>query len=214
MEKKCCYIFCAGDLYEESVEIPEGCLVIAADGGICHTDKLDIKPDIILGDFDSSEFQENDIPHIIYPTEKDYTDSFIAVKYGFDLGIRNFKIYGALGGKRLEHTLANIQMLKYFAELNCDITLYGDNQVVKAFSSDHTTKIFFDGSYNGYISIFAVSEKVCDVSIKGLKYEPQNITLKNSFPLGISNEFKGIPAEITFKDGTLLLIYSEKTKEN
>ncbi len=213
MKKNSCYIFCAGDLYTDSVKIPEDCLVIAADGGIYHTNKLNIKPDIILGDFDSSEFKDTDTPRIIYPTEKDYTDSFIAVQHGFDLGIRNFRIYGALGGKRLEHTLANIQMLRYFCEKGCDITLSGDGQIVKAFSSQYTPKLTFDKSYKGYISIFAASESVEGLTVKGLKYELENSTLTNSFPLGISNEFTGKTAEITFKTGTLILVYSEKEKE-
>ena len=55
MENKTCYIFGAGDLNAEHVDIRPGSLVIAADGGLYYTKKLGIEPDVFLGDFDSAD---------------------------------------------------------------------------------------------------------------------------------------------------------------
>ena len=206
MEKKACYIFCAGDLYDEKINIPDNALVIAADGGLKHTDALGIKPDVILGDFDSHEKPDCDC--IVYPTQKDYTDSFIAAKYALENGIKTVHMYGVLGGKRLDHTVANLAMLEHFARLGVDITLHGDSQLVTAVHAEKSASVYFDESASGYISLFAVGGNVEALSIKGLKYELENYTLKSEFPLGVSNEFTGKCAEITFGSGTLMIIYA------
>ena len=65
----------------------------------------------------------------------------------------------------------------------------------------------FDSTAKGYISLFAVGGNVEALSIKGLKYELENYTLKSEFPLGVSNEFTGKCAEITFNSGTLMIIF-------
>ncbi len=206
MEKKACYIFCAGDLYDEIIDIPENALVIAADGGLKHTETLGIKPDVILGDFDS--YEKPDCDCIVYPTEKDYTDSFIAAKYALENGIKTIHMFGVLGGKRLDHTVANLAMLEHFAKLGVDITLHGDSQLVQAIHADNCTSVCFDSTASGYISIFAVGGSVEALSIRGLKYELENHTLNSEFPLGVSNEFTGKCAEISFKSGTLMIIYA------
>lgn len=51
--EKVCYIFGAGDLYEENITIPDNAFVIAADAGIYQTKALGIPVDLVLGDFDS-----------------------------------------------------------------------------------------------------------------------------------------------------------------
>lgn len=205
MKYKSCYIFCAGDLYAEFVDIPKDALVIAADGGLYHTEALGIRPDVILGDFDSHPKPDSDC--IIYPTEKDFTDSFIAVKYAYDMGISDIFVYGALGGKRLEHTIANLQMCEYYTRLGCKIILFGDNQMVYTYHSDgELVKIMLDEKNSGYVSIFAVGGSVEGVSIKGLKYSLENSVLSSSFPLGVSNEYIGKKPEISFTKGTIMVI--------
>ena len=193
-------------MYDDKIIIPENSFVIAADGGLNHTKALGITPDVILGDFDSIEKPDEDC--IVYPTEKDFTDSFIAAKYAYDSGYRTIHMYGCIGGKRLDHTVANIAMLEYFAKLQCDITLHAENQSVKAFYSEQNeTSVFFDDYKKGYVSLFAVGGDVVGLSIKGLKYELENHTLSSAFPLGVSNEFTGNNAIVTFKSGTLLIIF-------
>ena len=207
MENNICYIFCAGDLYYDEITIPADTFIIAADGGLEHTELLGIKPDVIMGDFDSAEKPDSDC--IVYPTEKDYTDSFLAAKYAYDNGYRTIHMYGCIGGKRLDHTVANIAMLEYFAKLRCDITLHADGQLVQAFCADgDAVSVLFDDAKKGYISLFAVGGNVDGLTVKGLKYELDNYTLTSAFPLGISNEFINSTAEISFNNGTLLIIYN------
>ena len=123
---KTCNIVAASDFYGE-LEINENDLVIAVDAGYRHLEKLNIKPDIIIGDFDSA--QKPDFENTVcYSPIKDDTDTMLAIKYGFEKGYNFFQIYGGLGGERTDHTIANFQALGYIAQNNGRGVLVGNNE--------------------------------------------------------------------------------------
>ena len=64
----------------------------------------------------------------------------------------------------------------------------------------------FDENAKGDISVFAYSDICTGVTEKGLKYSLDDAEMTNRFPIGVSNSFTGKPANITVKDGTLLII--------
>ncbi|MGM9605444.1 MAG: thiamine diphosphokinase, partial [Faecousia sp.] len=49
-----------------------------------------------------------------------------------------------------------------------------------------------------------------DVTIRGLYYEAEHITLTSFFPLGVSNHFTGKEAAVTVKNGTILALWERK----
>ena len=208
-----CIIMGAGDLTVGSIPYnTEQDFLIAADGGLMYCGVLELEPDLIIGDFDSlDEGYREALNQIIakspdkvitLPVEKDDTDMLAAVKFGLAKGYRNFRLYGANGG-RLEHTIANIQLLKFLKEQNA-VGYIMDGQGMILLAQNETLR--FRDSMEGYINIFAYSEKACGVTIRGLKYELENAELSHAIPLGISNEFVGNAAEVTVEDGTLLII--------
>ena len=71
-----CVIFCAGDFEALAQPLGESDLVIAADGGLLHTQKLHITPHVILGDFDSLGYTPES--STVFPVEKDDTDAMLA----------------------------------------------------------------------------------------------------------------------------------------
>lgn len=208
-----CIIIGAGDLTVGSLPYnPDTDYVIAADGGLMYCGVLELEPDLILGDFDSLDGEYTEAVEAIkaqlpekvvtLPVEKDDTDMLAAVKYGLDLGYRRFRLYGANGG-RLEHTIANIQVLKYLKEQDAvGYIMDGTGMILLA----QNEKISFRDTMDGYVNIFSLNEKAHGVTIRGLKYELNDETLTNSMPLGISNEFIGVQSEVSVKDGTLLII--------
>lgn len=211
--KGTCIIIGAGDLTVGSIPYnPETDYVIAADGGLMYCEVLEVEPDLIIGDFDSLEgnYQQaveeisREFPEkvLTLPVEKDDTDMLAAVKYGLELGYRNFRLYGANGG-RLEHTIANIQLLKYLKSQDA-VGYMMDGQGMILLAQNETIR--FRDSMEGYVNIFSINEKAHGVTIHGLKYELEQATLTNDMPLGISNEFIGVGSEITVEDGTLLII--------
>lgn len=199
-----CFIVGAGECENLNFEREVGDLVIAADGGCAYLEEAGVKPDIIIGDFDSlGEIPEGEEVIKLNPV-KDITDMDAAVKVGIERGYTEFHLYGACGG-RIDHTLANIQLVASLAQRNIKAFIHGGKTVITAVCNGSLT---FDSNYKGYISVFSHTDKCTGVYLKGLKYPLENAELTNSFPLGVSNEFLGVKSEIIIKKGTAIIIYS------
>ena len=198
---KTCVIFCAAGFDGLLFPIPEGALVIAADGGLRHTDALGLVPDVILGDFDSLGYIPADSR--VYPVEKDDTDAMLAVRVGLERGCDGFFFYGAMDGPRLDHTIANFQTLGYLATHGARGTLIGRDYIATVLSAE---SIEFSENAEGILSLFCLGE-AAEVSIEELKYGLDHGTLTPDFPLGVSNHFEGKPAEITVHDGLVLALW-------
>ncbi|MDR1638506.1 MAG: thiamine diphosphokinase [Clostridiales bacterium] len=203
---RCCYAFGAGELFFCPPLPSEGDLVIAADGGYRHLADLGIKPDLVIGDFDSSICPgQGDWELVVLPAEKDQTDMAAAVQIGYDRGYRLFRLFGGTGG-RVDHTAANVQLLAWLARRNARGFLHFQNQVAFALKDG---EICFDASQKGYISVFAYSGDAVGVTLEGLKYPLDNYTLHDDVSLGVSNEFTGKPSRISVRKG-LVMIVKEK----
>ncbi len=202
---KICYIFGAGSC--QNAVVTDDSLIIAADGGYEYLKKAGIKPDIIMGDFDSLGYipKENNVT--VLPAVKDDTDMAKAVQYGLSQKADTFVIYGGMGG-RFDHTFANIQLLTLIAQKGKKAFLLGEGTVITAVCNG---EIYFDKEYNGYISVFSHSEKSTGVFISGLKYELDNAEINNTVALGVSNEFTGKNAKIRVENGVLIIMWQQKT---
>ena len=83
--------------------------VICADGGYDTALQYGIRPDLIIGDFDSAETAPpEDIRVLKLPVQKDETDTMSAAMVGFKLGYTSFVLVGCLGGDRFDHSVANL----------------------------------------------------------------------------------------------------------
>ena len=109
-----CIIFCAADFHGLIAPLAKDDFILAADGGLTHTQTLGICPNGILGDFDSLGYTPEG--STVFPVEKDDTDAMLAVRKGLELGYREFYLYGSLDGPRLDHTVANFQTLQFLAD--------------------------------------------------------------------------------------------------
>ena len=197
-----CLIFCAGGFAGLLEPIVADDYIIAADGGLVHTEGLGITPNLILGDFDSLGYTPEN--STVFPVEKDDTDAMLAVKKGLELGYTDFLLYGSLDGPRLDHSVANFQTLQYLADRDASGMLVGKTQLVTVVKNG---KITLPARDEGIISVFCMGSDAQGVTIQGLKYALENGTLSAGFPLGVSNHFIGQPAEISVENGSLLVIY-------
>ena len=205
-----CIVIGAGDLTISDVKAEEDDYIIAVDGGISYCELLNLEPDVIIGDFDSItqevaeaiEMIEKEYPEKVIRLNpcKDDTDMLEALKHGVRKGYRMFHIYGATGG-RLEHTFANIQCLVYLK--NNHSTGYLMDGMGMLFVIQNET-IKFQKSMEGYLSLFSLGKEVKGVTIQGMKYNLDNYTMTNDFPIGISNEFIGEEGLITVRDGEVV----------
>lgn len=202
-----CHVVGAGEFWKQAFRPRPGDYVIAADAGYVHLKEMGYQPDMVLGDFDSLG-QSPDHPNVLcLPVEKDDTDTLYAVKVGMELGYRRFGLHGVLGGTRLEHTLANLQTLVYLARRSCTGWLLGPEDTV--ITAVHEGKLVFSAGQTGLLSLFCVGDRAEGVTLTGLKYPMEGGALTCDFPLGVSNEFTGLPTAIEVKKGTLLVLWHD-----
>lgn len=203
MEK--CIVFCAADFDALAQNVEKDDYILAADGGLRHVKTLGLTPNAILGDFDSLGY----VPEgaAVFPVEKDDTDAMLAVRHGLALGFREFVIYGGLDGQRLDHTVANYQTLQFLADHGARGYLVGKDYIVTVIQNE---AIGFSQEAEGILSLFCLGADAVGVSIRGLQYPLENGTLTAGFPLGVSNHFAGKTAEISVKNGSLLVMWDRK----
>ena len=199
---KKCLIFCAGGFDGLCGPVNPGDFILAADGGLTHLKELGLKPDEILGDFDSLGYTPDSAR--VFPVEKDDTDAMLAVRRGLALGFREFHLYGGLDGDRLDHTVANYQLLQFLADRDAFGYLLGREWTVTVLQNGTLT---FPKTADGLISLFCMGRDAKNVTLRGLKYTLTGGTLTAGFPLGVSNHFTGEQASVTVENGSLLVMW-------
>ncbi len=202
-----CYLLGAGPLYGYEVKKRPQDMLIAADGGYVHAQRLGVVPDVLLGDFDSLGHVPSRRDCLVLPQEKDDTDMIAAARLGIEKGYRYFCLLGGTGG-RIDHTLANIQLLAFLAEKGARGWLAAEQNIVTLLNQG---EICYPSGLRGYVSVLAYGQEA-RVSLEGLKYVLKNAVLTPAFPLGTSNEFLGTPARIAVKKGSVLIIYPRTAK--
>ncbi len=178
--------------------------VIAADSGYANAIKNNIEPDVVLGDFDSYlDSKSITANKIVFPAEKDDTDLLLAVKEAVKLKPTSVTILSSIGNRQ-DHNYASYCALLYLKNNNIPAKIIGAN--TEAFIvKNETVKVSNNKSYK-YLSVLSFSEISEGVTLKGFKYPLNNVVLYNFAPIGVSNEITENIAEITVKNGTLLII--------
>lgn len=180
--------------------------IICADGGQYVAEALNIMPNLIIGDFDSSKRPSiTDAFIVSLPKEKDLTDTDAAIWKAIEMGFRDITILGGLGG-RIDHTLGNIALLDKYSKRHCNISIMDSQNYM--FLIENTTITVKKNSYK-FLSLISFSEKSTGVYIRGVQYPLTNATLTNSMTLGISNEIVENEARIKVENGKVLIIFSK-----
>ena len=139
--------------------------IIAADKGLEILNKIDIKPDYIIGDFDSVnkeilEYYKN-IPITYLKPEKDFTDTHMALKLAIEQGAKKITITGAIG-TRFDHSIANIHILKEALENNIETEIIDEHNKIKLINEDVIIKK--DDNYK-YVSLIPLTTQVKRLSL-------------------------------------------------
>ena len=201
--KPICYI--VGAVPTEALPSPrEGDFLIAADKGYETLRAAGIAPDLIIGDFDSLGYTPEGANVLSHSPIKDDTDLLLAIRWAMERGWRRFVIYGALGGRRLDQTVASFQTLRFLADHGAAGRLVGDGWNVTLLQN---AALRFPASASGWLSLFVSGEEARGVTLRGLKYELTDAALTCGMPLGVSNEFLGCEARIAVADGALFVLW-------
>ncbi|MBH1941356.1 thiamine diphosphokinase [Mobilitalea sibirica] len=184
-------------------------MVIAADHGLIAADQLKLSLDYIVGDFDSvshtllKKYQEISTPIKTFPTEKDKTDTQIAIELALMHNPSNIDIVGATGS-RMDHVLANIHLLMLPMQLNVSAGMIDSNNKIYLKNKSFTIKR--NNQFGNYVSLIPFTDKVTELTLKGFKYPLNNVTLIAGNSLGISNEIIEEEAFVDFLEGSLIVI--------
>lgn len=181
--------------------------IICADSGYKNCLKLNIVPNLIIGDFDSAEYPNIDCEIVKLQREKAYTDTFHCVIEAVERGYDYIEIYCCIGD-RIDHTYANILCLDYCQKHNVKCYIIDKKNRVSLISKSG----IIPKEYENF-SLFAYLEDCLGVKIKGAYYtagfyNKDSIDIKLGTQIGVSNYVVDDYAEVSLDSGTLLLIES------
>lgn len=184
--------------------------IIAVDKGLEMIDECKIKPNYIIGDFDSLDgnvlekyINDSTIRITRLNPEKDFTDTHMALKLAIELESKEITIIGAIG-TRIDHTLANIHILKETLEKEIKCNILNENNNITLINKTSIIQKKYP-----YISLIPLTTTVEGVTLKGFKYTLNNATMKIGDSIGVSNEQIEDEAIIEMKKGVLVIIQSK-----
>lgn len=200
---KRCFVYAAGAFYGLRARPEKGDLQIAADAGYLLCRREGLRPDLVIGDFDSMPEPEDAEDCVRVPVEKDDTDTMLALREGLRRGCDTFYLYGATGGARLDHTLANLQSLAFLLRHRARGYLY-DRDFVYTVIENETLALEREVDW-GIVSLFSMGDRAEHITLEGLQYPLTDGTIDCGFPLGVSNHIVAPTARITVGRGPLLV---------
>lgn len=189
------YAFIRGNLCADD-------FMVFCDSGLKHLEKLQVQPNLIVGDFDSHENPHLEAETIVLPCEKDDTDTVYAVKEAISRGFDDFLLIG-VAGARLDHTLGNVSILLYLDSMGkkgCILDDYSEMEIVSG------KPVSICDQY-AFFSLLNITGCAKGITITGAKYPLCGGEITCEYQYGISNEvLPGQTAQVAVSCGKLLLI--------
>lgn len=202
-------VFASGDLRdpERAREVAgRSDLIIAADGGAQHLAAIGLQPHVIVGDMDSIDCdlweKDETVRRVIWPREKDKTDTELAVEVAFEQGCEKVTLLAAAGG-RLDHTLGNVALIARYPRRV--VILDGPSTLL---AIDRLNPCRLTGPPGTIVSLIPYGTRVVGVRTAGLKYPLEGQDLVPG-TRGLSNELSEATARVDIEDG-ILLVYLDR----
>lgn len=207
-------IISGGELEEGFVEKVlsenEGASIVGVDKGVEYLYHHQIKPNYIVGDFDSIAPEiikyyktETNVAIREYNPVKDESDTEMAIRIAITIGSTEIYILGATGG-RIDHLWANVQSLAIACKFN--VRAYILDPQNRIFVTDKPCQLKKSEAYGKYLSVFSLSGDIFDFNMKGTKWPLEHHVLKPTDSLTVSNRFEDELVEIDFIGGTIVVM--------
>lgn len=185
--------------------------VVCADGGYVFAEKAGIKPGLLIGDFDSSEYPDGCGCEIkLLPVMKDDTDTMSCIRECLDRGYRDFVLLGMTGG-RTDHTFANYSALLFIAQHGGRGTIMDKNSSISVIACKNgIDELMHIAEKNGCgFAVFPFGCESCTVTLKGFLYKAENTVLHADFPMGTSNTVISESACVILHSGNaIVMVYA------
>jgi len=207
-------IFAGGDapLPHLSQFLPHAQWRIAADSGLDHALALGVTPDVVVGDSDSVSNEalalahSLDIEFISAPTDKDFTDTELALSHAVHLGAQKIVVVSA-GGGRFDHAHGLLASLFHPEWAHIHIEAFIDTAHV--FALHGPSSLHIEGKQNSLVALHAMNGIAHGISTEGLRWQLRNESLAPWVSRGVSNELTGTSGDISLQSGALLVVQPE-----
>ena len=196
-------------------------LVIAADGGARLAGPLGVRIDRWVGDGDSlgedalSRLEASGVPVERANADKDESDTELAVRTALREGADGIVIVGGLGGRRIDHALANVGLLAMpeLADRGA-VILDGRSRLTLIQAPDAAGQAVdrpLPGRTGDLVSLLPIGPRVEGVTTRGLVYPLVDEPLPVGAARGLSNVRNDADAGVTVRAGSLLVVESPAT---
>ena len=208
-------VIVSGGLLEEDFALPilrseDTEFIIGVDRGLVFLYEHGIKPDYIVGDFDSAPNEivtyyreETKVPIREFNPVKDASDTEIALRLCLGMKRQEIWILGGTGN-RIAHLWANIQCLQIALDAGADARILDSHNQIRLLDKGITLKR--EEAFGKYFSLFPMELPVDALSITGAKYPLKNHFLRPDDSLCVSNEFAEDEVTISFSFGKVILM--------
>ncbi len=182
--------------------------IICVDGGTRRARELCIVPDWVVGDMDSiskgdRKFMEQaGVCFEVYPAEKDYTDTQLALELAEKQGSKEIVVWGGTGS-RLDHNLSNIFSAASFLTRGINIVFESRDLMVYLMKD----RLVLPGSPGDTVSLIALGAKAEGVYLQGFKYPLNGVTLEGKWQWAVSNVIMESNPVVTVNSGILAVLH-------
>ncbi len=191
--------------------IREDDILVGIDKGAFFLVEHGFKPDLAIGDFDSvTPLEKSKIQSMANrfidcdPVYKDLTDTEMAMTWAIEQQPEDLFLLGA-SGTRLDHTLANIQVLIKPLRAGVQCKLIDEHNTVQLIDRE----LRLEASDYTNVSLLPLTPFVKGITLRGFRYPLQDAVLEVGQSLGISNVLVEPSGHIQIKEGLLLVIQSK-----
>lgn len=190
--------------------------VIAADGGFARAVQLGYRPELLVGDLDSLAAPDVDraardgVAVRRAPTDKDESDTELALLAAAELDATRVTVLGAFGGPRLDHALANLWLLAHPALAAIDAVLLDTGARVRLLTAPAPdggpVTCRLPGRVGATVSLLPFGGDAEGVTTRGLRYPLADEPLRIGPARGLSNVRAASDASVALRSGQLLVV--------
>jgi thiamine pyrophosphokinase len=201
----------------DAVWLERADLVIAADGGAGWVDRMGRRPDLLVGDLDSAD------PDLVarlatagtsierHPTDKEASDTELAIEAARSRGASEIVLLGALGGDRLDHELANLLLMADPSPADPPLRIVRGGTSVRVVGDGGRLEL--DGGDGDTVSLLPMGSDAIGVTTTGLRWPLSGARLRAGRSRGLSNEVVAAPASVSIERGALLVVQTAREEE-
>lgn len=183
--------------------LSQGKKVIVLDGAYQYTKSCGLKIDVLLGDFDTinpidlAEARKN--LHVVEASNQNKTDLEKAIEYLDTVNVDSIHIAAATG-KRLQHTLYNLLILKKYHNDQRPLILVSEIEIIRYYQD---AEIEISGYENDNIALLGFPEGI--ITTSGLKYDVKDFVMQFEKHNSICNVLVSNHAHIKIIGGVLVI---------